>query len=63
MPDQPDPFSSLWGEANEVVGPASCMGRVAAHVVRTLVLDLFPNYRFCVATRRFVKSPFELKVG
>lgn len=57
-----DPFLSLWGEANEVVGPAGSMGRVVAHVVRTLVLDLFANYRFCSSTRRLVKSPVEIKV-
>lgn len=57
-----DSFSSLYGEANEVVSPASCKGRVVAHVVRTLVLDLFVNYRYCAATRRMVKSPVELKV-
>lgn len=59
---QVDSFSSLWGEVNEVVSPASCKGRVVAHVVRTLVLDLFANYRYCAATRRLVKSPVELKV-
>ncbi|CAM9320569.1 unnamed protein product, partial [Laminaria digitata] len=56
-----DSFPSLWGEANDVVSPASCKGRVVAHVVRTLVLDLFANYRYCAATRRLVKSPVELK--
>lgn len=60
---QVDSFPSLWGEANDVVSPASCKGRVVAHVVRTLVLDLFANYRYCAATRRLVKSPVELKVG
>lgn len=59
---QVDSFSSLWGEANEVVSPASCRGRVVAHVVKVLVLDLFVNYRYCAATRRMVKSPVELKV-
>lgn len=59
---QVDSFSSLWGEANEVVSPASCKGRVVAHVVRTLVLDLLVNCRYCAATRRLVKSPVELKV-
>ena len=58
-----DSFASLWGEANEVVSPASCKGRVVAHVVKALVLDLFVNYRYCAATRRMVKSPVELKVG
>lgn len=60
---QVDSFPSLWGEANDVVSPASCKGRVVAHVVRTLVLDLFANYRYCAATRRLVKSPVELKVS
>lgn len=59
---QVDSFSSLWGEANEVVGPTSSKGRMVAHVVKSLVLDLFVNYRYCAATGRMVKSPVELKV-
>lgn len=59
---QVDSFSNLWDEVNEVVSPASCSGRVVAHVVRTVVLDLLTNYRYCATTRRLVKSPVELKV-
>ncbi|CAM9969196.1 unnamed protein product, partial [Discosporangium mesarthrocarpum] len=52
-----DPWASLWGEANEVVSPLSCRGRVVVHILSSLVMDLFANYRYCAATRRWVKSP------
>ena len=59
---QVDSFSNLWGDVNEVISPATCSGRVLAHVVRTVVLELLVNYRYCATTRRLVKSPVELKV-
>jgi len=56
-----DVFDTILSEVNESISPTSFRGRIALHVLRTLVTDLFPNYSYNLYTQRFVRSPVPLK--
>jgi cytoplasmic FMR1 interacting protein len=56
-----DSWDSIYAEITEVVSASSIRGRITTHVLTSLLLDLFPNFRFCNTTQRFVRSPVQLK--
>jgi len=50
-----DAFEDVLAEVTETVGPVSFRGRIVVHVLKSLVVDLFPNYTYNAYTNRFVK--------
>ncbi len=56
-----DPWDSIYGDVIEISSTSTVRGRIGTHVLNTLLLDLFSNYRFCSATQRFVRPQLQVK--
>ena len=50
-----DDFDVILAEVDESVGATTLRGRIAMHVVAEMVMDLFPNWLYDGALRRFIK--------
>ncbi len=56
-----DSWDSIYGDVVEISSTSTVRGRIGTHVLNTLLLDLFSNYRFCSATQRFVRPQLQVK--
>eukprot|EP01041_Mallomonas_annulata_P000174 gene174-299_t len=56
-----DPFDNIFHEVNESFATTAFCGRLAIHVLRSLITDIFPNYSYNIHTQRFVPSPVAMR--
>ena len=55
-----DSFSDMLADVNETFAPSSAVthrGRIATHVIYSVMCDILPNYTYNYYTQRFVQSP------
>jgi cytoplasmic FMR1 interacting protein len=52
-----DPFDDILREMNDDVSVGAIRGRLVMHIFTQLTTDLFPNFNYNGATRRFVRRP------
>jgi cytoplasmic FMR1 interacting protein len=56
-----DDFSSMLQETNESFSPTTYKSRISFQILRSLVLDIYPNYSYNLYTHRFVRCPIILR--
>jgi cytoplasmic FMR1 interacting protein len=56
-----DSFDDLLNENNGNFAPTCFRSRISSHMLRTLLVDLFPNFSYNSFTQRFVRSPIQIR--
>lgn len=52
-----DPWACILSETVEAIQPGATLSRIVLHVIRGLLVDLFPTFIYNDTTQRFVVSP------
>ena len=58
---QLDEYSMIFNEINETFSPTSFKGRISFQILKSLIVDIYPNFSYNMITQRFIRSSIILR--